>query len=268
MSRIGIIAAGGMLPTYLATSACEKGFDVFGIKVTSDVDPGFDRVVNDSVTAPLGCLGKIIDILKENRISKVIVAGKVHKYTLFKGTEIDERMRRAMTGAEDLLDHSLMRSILNEFSAEGIEVLKQTDFGRRWMPSNEVITGRAPTEDEYRDIAFGFRIAKLIAGADIGQSVIVKNRAVLAVEAIEGTDEAIRRGGLYSDGAVVVKVSRMGQDHRFDIPTVGMDTLRVMKAASAKCLAIESGNVFLLERERFVRFADENGIAVVATSGE
>jgi DUF1009 family protein len=162
-------------------------------------------------------------------------------------------------------DDSILRAVADELESEGITIRESTLYLDSILASPGVLTKRKPTKDEQKDIDFGWQMAKEIGRLDIGQTVVVKGRAVLAVEAIEGTDEAIRRGGLLCErGAVVVKVCKPQQDLRFDLPAVGTQTIRTMVQVKASCLAVEAGKTIIIDRELVVRDADAAGIAIVA----
>ena len=165
----------------------------------------------------------------------------------------------------DRRDDTIMMAFVRELARAGIQTFDQTALIRKLMPRRGTITRREPTEAERQDMDFGFRIAKELGRLDIGQTVVVKSRAVMALEAIEGTDACIERGGkLACGGAVVAKVSKPQQDNRFDVPTVGYRTIENMAKVGATALAIEAGKTLLVERERMISFADDKGISIVA----
>ena len=167
-------------------------------------------------------------------------------------------------------DDTIMLGFVRELNKAGIEVLDQTVLIRLLMPETGCLTKRKPTADEEKDIAFGLRMAKELGRLDVGQTVVVKGLAVMALEAIEGTDACIARGGeLARGGAVVVKTAKPKQDQRFDVPAVGLKTVATMVSVGAKVLAIEAGRTLLVDRDEVVALADQNGIAIVAAeSGE
>jgi DUF1009 family protein len=165
-------------------------------------------------------------------------------------------------------DDRLLRGIAEELEGEGIRILESSLFLSRIIPREGVLTRRAPTTEQWMDVRFGFGVAKEVGRLGVGQTVVVKNQIVLAVEAVEGTDAAIRRGGdLGKEGFVVVKVSKPGQDLRFDVPAVGADTVRILDETHGAVLAVEAGKTLLLETAEMLREADQRGIAVVAVSG-
>jgi len=173
-------------------------------------------------------------------------------------------MGRRLAGLRSRQDDTIINTVAQEFHNDGITLLDMRDFCRGMLIPEGVLTRKGPSRVEIKDIEFGFRMAKGIGDLDIGQTVVVKAQAVMAVEAIEGTDEAIRRGGtLAGGGAVVVKVARPKQDMRFDVPVIGMKTLESMHAVGARVLAAEAGQSILMDRENFLALAKEYGITVV-----
>ena len=211
-------------------------------------------------------LEAIMNYLKANQIPKVTMIGKVTKELLFNGAVVpDARMVQLIMSLPDRKDDTIMMAFVRELAKAGIQTFDQTALIRKLMPRRGTITKREPTEQERQDMEFGFRIAKELGRFDIGQTVVVKNRAVMALEAIEGTDACIERGGrLACGGAVVAKVSKPQQDNRFDMPTVGYKTVEEMAQVGAAALAIEAGKTLLVEREKMVTFADDHGISIVA----
>ena len=193
------------------------------------------------------------------------MAGKVPKTLLYRGNITpDLRAVKLLFTLKDKSDDSILLAITKELERDGISLLNTTDFCPGMLTPEGVLTRGDITGDERKDIVFGWKVAKEMGRLDIGQTVVIKDRAVMAVEAIEGTDEAIKRGGsLSGEGAVVVKVSKPGQDMRFDVPVVGLSTLKAMVEVSARVLAVEAEKSILLQRESLVREAEEAGISVV-----
>lgn len=207
-----------------------------------------------------------MNYLKSKDLHQIMMIGKVTKELLFNGAiQPDAKMLELIMSLPDRSDDTIMMMFVRELAKAGITVFDQTLLIRRLMPHRGTITNREPTEDERRDMEFGFMIAKELGRLDVGQTVVVKNRAVMALEAIEGTDECILRGGkLANGGAVVTKVSKPNQDNRFDVPTVGRRTVEIMAQVGAVALAIEADKTLLVDRENTVKFADDHGIAIVA----
>ncbi len=266
MRTIGLLAGVGRLPVEFARAASGMGFTVIAVGVVPGVDPELAAAAKKFYAVSVGELGRIIAILKEEGVREVTMLGKVTKELMFTGAvQFDDRAKKLFAGLADNRDDTIMLAFVRELAGEGIGVLDQTALIRALMPAPGVIARRQPTAAEEADIEFGLRMAKEIGALDIGQTVVVKNRAVLAVEAIEGTDACIRRGGqLGRGGAVVAKVAKPGQDLRFDVPAVGTATIQAMIESGAGVLVIEAGRTLLVDRDKVVALADANDIAIVA----
>lgn len=264
--KVGIIAGDGRLPVAFAAEAKKIGYTVIGIGVIPEVDHELAAIVDTYYQIPVGHWGKIVATLKKEKISEVYLLGKVEKGLMYTDMDCDERFQSVVASLRLRNDDSVAMGFVQDLAKEGIHVAKQTELITRMLAPEGVLVGEV-TEKDWTDIRFGYRMAKGIAGLDIGQTVVVKDAAVIAVEAIEGTDQAILRGGqLVGPGTVVVKVAKPQQDLRFDIPTVGLRTLKVMKEVGARLLAIEAGAVFIVDREELTRQAGLAGIAIVGVS--
>lgn len=270
MKKLGLIAGMGELPKAIAIEARQKGFHVTAVALEPLADSSLSSYVDDIRWINVGRLGEIIDSLKHSALSEVVMAGKVPKALLYKSRIMpDLRAIKLIMTLKDRSDDAIMLAIMREMEMEGIKLLNTTDFCSGMLVNRGVLTKKGPTDEEWDDIRFAWRIAKEIGRLDIGQTVVVKNRAVMAVEAIEGTDEAIKRGGYYAnEGAVVVKTSKPQQDMRFDVPVVGIDTLRTMMEVKARVLALETGKSILLRKDEFIRGAEDAGISVVGYGGD
>jgi len=208
-------------------------------------------------------VAKAITFLRSGGVKRVIIAGVVPKGVIFRGY-MDEVAQRLLQKINIRDDHSLLAVVVSFLESYGFEVTDYREWIEEYIAQKGVLSERQPTDRERRDIEYGYRVAKDIARYSFGQSVVLKDGAVLAIEAIEGTDEAIKRAGKYAGrGAVVVKVIKDGQDTRYDLPTVGLRTIESMKESGATCLAVESGYTVMLDKEEMLKLADENGISVV-----
>lgn len=265
MKVLGLIAGMGELPKVVAAEAKAKGFQVVAIALEPLADKSLSDFVDDIKWVNVGKLGEIIESLKKSGIKEAVMAGKVPKSLLYKRRIVpDLRAVKLLFTLKDKSDDSILLAISRELQKDGITLLNTTDFCSDMLTPEGILTERRLTEEEWKDIYFGWRIAKEIGRLDIGQTVVIKNQAVMAVEAIEGTDEAIKRGGTYAgEGAVVVKVSKPHQDMRFDVPVVGLNTLRAMAGIKARVLALEAQKSIFLQRESFLGQAEEAGISVV-----
>ncbi|HTG01242.1 MAG TPA: UDP-2,3-diacylglucosamine diphosphatase LpxI [Nitrospirota bacterium] len=265
MNKIGLIAGNGAFPLAFARAAREKGMQVIAVAHEGETLPELADLVNGIFWVKVGQLGKIIAVFKEQGIHDVLMAGGIKKTRLFKGGMPDLRGAALLAKMLYKKDDSILRAVAAELESEGITVRESTLLLDNLLAAPGVLTRRKPSRDERLDIQYGWQLAKEIGRLDIGQTVVVKDQAVLAVEAIEGTDEAIRRGGaLCGQGAVVVKTCKPQQDLRFDLPAIGSLTISTMEQVKASCLAIEAGKTIIIEREQVVQEADRAGITIVA----
>ena len=267
MEKIGLLAGVGHLPVECAQAASKLGYEVYAVALLSEVDKTLKDCVAGYADINVAKVGKIIDFLKENDVDKVTMIGKVTKELLMSGNYAlpDFRTVKLLWSLPDHKDDTIMLTFVEELAKEGIEVCDQTLLIRPLMPEKGTLTKREPTEAELKDMEFGFRMAKEIGRLDVGQTAVVKDLAVMALEAIEGTDACIDRGGKLSrGGAVVVKVAKPEQDLRFDVPAVGVTTIEHMAAVGAKALAIEAGHTLLVDREEVIALAEKNKITIVA----
>jgi DUF1009 family protein len=265
METLGLLSGIGHLPVDVAQSAKAMGYRVVAIGVVPGVDPGLAASVDAYYDIHIGKLGKIINTLKKNQVTKVTMIGKVTKEILYSEGAIipDFRAIKLLTSLPDRKDDTIMNAIVKELEEEKMAVMDQTLLIQPLLPAPGVLSKRKPTAEELEDIEFGFQVAKEIGRLDIGQTVVVKNKAVMAVEAIEGTDACILRGGTLGKGAIVAKTAKPAQDNRFDMPSVGVRTIESMIAAGAAGIVMEAGRTLLVERERTLALADEIGRAHV-----
>lgn len=263
--KIALIAGQGDFPLLIAQAAKSNGTDLLGVCINGFTSPALPDLVSSHAWLELGQIGKVFDLLKDKSITHVMMAGRIHHNTIFQYRHFDWRAMKLLAKAASKRADALLDMVCQEFASEGITVMESSAFLRHMMPSPGMLTlARELTPDEQRDIDFGFPIAKVIAGHDIGQTIVVKDRMIAAVEGLEGTDKCIRRAGeLAGPGCVVVKVSKPNQDLRFDIPIVGPGTIKSMKAAGATAIALSSGRSLILHRERVIAEADEAGIAIL-----
>lgn len=265
MAQIGLIAGNGRFPLYFAEFARQGGNQVVAVAIKEETTPELEPLVEEIHWFHVGELQAMIDTFLSRKIDKIVMAGKITKTRMFTQLRPDARLLKVFEKLPSRNDDALLKALAGEFVAEGIHVCDSTTFLSSLLPVKGTLTQREPTAEEWLDINYGHDIAKHIADLDIGQTVVVKNRAILAVEAIEGTDEAILRGGKLGNGGVtVVKVARPKQDMRFDIPVVGLDTIRTLMQVKARCLALEAKKTLLLDRTELVNMANEAGLAIVA----
>ncbi len=268
MKTLGLISGVGHLPVDVAKAAKSLGYRVVAVAVVPETDPELPEQVDVFYDIHVGKVGKIIETLKKENVNFVTMIGKVTKEVLYKAGRIvpDLRTIKILASLPDRKDDTIMMALVKELEGEGFVVMDQTELITPLLPKAGVITTkRQPTADELADMEFGFEMAKEIGRLDIGQTVVVKNRALMAVEAIEGTDACILRGGFLGQGGVIVaKTAKPAQDNRFDMPSVGTATLKTMIAAGATGLVIEAERTLLVDRENAIKMAEENDIVIVA----
>jgi DUF1009 family protein len=265
MKTLGLIAGKGRFPFLVAQEARREGYRVVCCGITKESDPGLGKVSDAYQEIKLGQLKPLRDFFKREGVSEAIMAGKIEKVRVFQGeVRPDVEMVKILLKVRDFRDDSLLGGIANYLSGHGIELQDSTRFLKQALPGPGILGKKKPGREVSQDIDFGWEIAKALARLDIGQTVVVKQKAVLALEAIEGTDETIKRGGLLGNGGVtVVKVAKPKQDMRFDVPAVGLVTLERLIEAKAKALAFEAGKTLFIEGEEFIQKADRADIALV-----
>jgi DUF1009 family protein len=271
VERIGIIAGSGDLPLRVAEEALDRGCQVVAVAFPGFTNPDLEARVSETLWVKLGQLDKIISAFKNRGIGRVVLAGKIEKSNLMRPWNVrpDLRALKVLRSLKDRRDDTILAAIAEEFHRDGIEVDEITSWATRLMARRGVLTKREPTGPELRDIEFGRRMALGIGALDIGQTVLVKNSAVIAVEAIEGTDRAIRRtGDLGIRNAVVVKMAKPDQDMRFDVPGVGPSTVESMVAVKARVLAVEAGRTMVVHAAEMIRKAEKANICVVGIPAE
>ena len=264
MRKIGLIAGNGRFPKILAKAFREKDIQVVAVGLRGETLDSLEQDVDRIHWVDVGQLQTLIEIFKQEEVKDVAMAGGITKTLIFSGITPDERTAFLLSKLKDKKDDLLLRSFAEELEKEGITVQSSTHYLPWIMAEKGCLTKRFPTEEEHRDIEFGWSIAKGIGELDIGQTVVVKDQVILAVEAIEGTDEAIKRGGgLGNGGAVVVKVKKPNQDMRFDLPVVGTKTIISMVDVKATVLAVEADSTIMLEKNSMIEHADEKGISII-----
>lgn len=270
MKTIGLIAGKGRFPFLVAEEAKEEGYRVVCCGISKESDPSIGKVADVYQEVKLGQLKRLSDFFKSEGVSEAVMAGKIEKVRVFQGDiQPDLEMAKVLMKVRDFRDDALLGGVAHYLSSQGIELTDSTRFLQKALPGEGVLGKRKPSGEVMEDIQFGWKIAKELARLDIGQTVVVKHKAVLALEAIEGTDETIKRGDLLGKGEiVVVKVAKPNQDMRFDVPAVGLGTLEQLTRAKAKALAFEAGKTLFLDLEEFIQKANQAGITVVGLSHE
>jgi len=269
MATLGLVAGSGRLPAELAASARRAGWRVVAVGLVELADPGLAQHVDAFEWAHVGDFSRLFEILRAAGVLDVVLAGKVPKTFLWERRDAvrpDARAVAALARLRDRADDSLLGAVVQVIEAEGLRVRSQLELAPELCAAAGVLGKLRPTPEQEQDIAFGWPIAKAIGALDVGQSVVVQGKAVLALEAVEGTDRAIERGISLAEpgrGVVLVKVAKPAQDLRFDVPTVGLSTLRTLAKGGAGALAVEAGRTLVLEREALLAEADAAGVALL-----
>jgi len=262
---IGLIAGSGKFPILIAETAAKKGLKIVAVAHRGETDPELEKKVSSVTWVGLGQFGHLLEAFKLRGVNKVLMAGGINKTNMFKNLRLD---LKGMAIAGKLLvfhDDDILRAVAHELEKEGIRVVSSAIYLPELLAPEGCFTKRRPSKEELTDIEFGWEMAKELGRLDIGHCVVVKRKTVLALEAIEGTDKTILRGGeLAHKGAVVIKVCKPDQDLRFDLPAVGLTTIRTMSRVKASTLAIESGKTLVFDKEAMIRLANEWGISIIS----
>ncbi|OKY76840.1 MAG: hypothetical protein BM485_01890 [Desulfobulbaceae bacterium DB1] len=268
-TRIGIIAGGGQFPYLFAEAAKKEGLEVVIVAHKGESHPDLESIADRFCWVKLGQLGKIIKFFRDEEVRETVFLGTITKTRIFRDVLPDLKGISLWNKIDIKQDDAILRAIAGELEKEGISVLDSTLYLKHLLFPPGVLTKKKPSADQRRDIEFGFQVARAVGRLDIGQCVVVRDMSVVAVEAIEGTDAAIRRGGaLAREKAVVVKVKKPSQDFRFDLPATGLATIESMLAVKAAVLAVEAGQSLLFDREAMIRQADRAGLVVVGVTEE
>ena len=261
----GLIAGDGTLPVKMAQYAKENGFDVVCISLAKDNVSKLKKYCSKVYSCHPGEINKIEKIIKNEEIKQVTFLGKVHKRVLLKVHKFDSRAIEILKKMKRLNDDEVMLMIVDEFEKNGVQVLDQTIFIKNLMIPAGVLGKHKPTKAQMEDVNYGFWLAKEMGKIDVGQSVVIKDKMAMAVEAIEGTDVCIKRGSkLAKKGAVVVKVAKPKQDKRFDIPAIGLRTLKTMNKYNAAVIAVEANETIIVNQAEVIEYADEHDIVIMA----
>jgi len=263
--KLGLIAGNGTFPFLVLEGAQKAGAQVAVAAIREETDPQIEKVSDNVTWVGVGQLGKMLRFFKKEGVEKAIMAGQVKHVQIFSSSIPDLRMVKMLLRLPRKNTDALIGAVANELASEGIELIDSTYFLQEHLPQPGVLTKRKPDERERGDIEYGLEIAHEIARLDLGQTIVVRDRACVAIEAMEGTDAVIRRAGdLVRGRLTVVKIAKPGQDMRFDVPVVGLSTIQTMIEAGATCLCLTAGKTLMFERDQMRQLADKNKIAIVA----
>lgn len=262
--RLALLCGAGRYPVLAAAEMLRQGYDLVAVAPAGETDPELCALPLRLREFPFFRLARLLEILKEEGASRALLMGKLHKVRIYGRLELDDLARSIYLQLPDHRDDTILAAVVQALEKSGVAVDPAPRYLQNWMAPAAVLNGLPLSPAEQADVRFGLRMARGIGALDLGQTVIVKDQAVVAVEAVEGTDQAILRAGhLAGPGTVVVKTAKPGQDFRYDVPGVGIETLRYLEAARARVLAVEAGKVLLLEREKMTALAAVLGISII-----
>lgn len=266
----GLIAGNGRFPFLVLEGARSQGIDMAVIALKEEASPELEKSATRLHWVSLGELSRAIDLLHKEGVKQAVMAGQVKHNKIFSSIRPDWKLAKLLFSLPKKNTDALIGGVARVLQDEGIHLVDSTLFLKPLLPEPGVLTRRAPSEQERADIAYGHSVARKIAAMDIGQTVVISDQACVAVEAMEGTDETIARASRIAGGKplVVVKVSKPGQDMRFDVPVVGLPTVEQMKSSRATALAVDAGRTLLFDRENLIANADAAGIAIQAFAPE
>jgi hypothetical protein len=266
MKKIGLIAGNRKFPLLFADSAKKKGCQIIAVAIKGDTSVKLKKIVDKIYWLDLSEFQKMFDIFKAEAVEGVVMAGQISPRRLFsREIQNSPELKNLLDTLKDKKADTLFGAVAQRLEAAGLTLLDSTTFIEEYLPQKGTLTRQQPDFDTWEDIYFGLTLAKSVASLDIGQTVAVKNKAIVAVEAFEGTDNLIRRSGKVGQGqAVIVKVSKPKQDMRFDIPVVGLNTVKNLVKAKCRCLAFEAGKTLFIDRDKSIGLADKHGISIVA----
>jgi UDP-2,3-diacylglucosamine hydrolase len=262
----GLIAGNGRFPFLVLEGARSQGIEMAVIALKEEASPELEQVAKRLHWVSLGELSKAIELMQREGVKRAVMAGQVKHNKIFSAIRPDWKLAKLLFSLPRKNTDSLIGAVAKVFEEEGIQLVDSTLFLKPLLPEAGVLTRRAPNEHEAADMEYGLEVARRLAGMDIGQTVVIADRACVAVEAMEGTDETIARAARFANGKplVVVKVSKPRQDMRFDVPVIGLPTVKSMGDAGATALAIDASRTLLFDRNRLIETADAAGIAIQA----
>ena len=262
----GLIAGNGQFPFLVLEAAREQGIEMAVIAIKEEASPELEKVAKRLHWVSLGELSRTLDLLHDEGVTHAVMAGQVKHNKIFSSIRPDWKLAKLLFSLPLKNTDSLIGAVAKVLESEGVQLVDSTTFLKPLIPAPGVLTIRKPDERESADIAYGMEIARQIAGLDLGQTVVIRDRACVAVEAMEGTDEAIERAArvVESGSLVVVKVSKPRQDMRFDVPVIGLKTVEVMRRCHVSALGMDAGRTLLFDRAQVLQAADAAGIAIEA----
>ena len=267
--KFGLIAGNGKFPFLVVEGARRQGASLAVVAIREETDERIEEIADKIIWVGIGQLGKMISFFKQEGVEKVMMAGQVKHVQIFSGALPDLRMVKMLWNLPQRNTDSLIGGIAAELAKDNIELIDSTHFIQENLAREGVLTKRKPDETERGNIEYGLKIASEIARLDLGQTIVVRAKACVAIEAMEGTDAVIKRAGELAKGKLtIVKVAKPNQDMRFDVPVVGVPTVEQMIKAGATCLCLTAGKTLIFDREEMLALANRNKISIVAAGGE
>ncbi len=267
--KFGLIAGNGRFPFLVLEGARRQGVSLSVVAIKEETDKRIEEVTENVIWVGIGQLGKMISFFKDQGVTKAIMAGQVKHVQIFSGALPDLRMVKMLFGLKQRNTDALIGGVADEMAKDGIELIDSTYFIKDQLAHEGVLTKRKPDATEQGNIEYGLKVAGEIARLDLGQTIVVRAKACVAVEAMEGTDAVIKRAGELAKGKLtVIKVAKPDQDMRFDVPVVGVPTIQTMLEAGATCLCLTPNKTLIFDKEEMLKLADRNKISIVAANVE
>lgn len=262
----GLIAGNGQFPFLVIDGARRAGVELAVVAIKEETDPEIEKIAQNITWVGIGQLGKMISFFKKNGVGQAMMAGQVKHVQIFSSSLPDLRMVKMLWNLPRRNTDALIGGVADEMAKEGIELIDSTHFIKDQLAPAGVLTKRKPDDNELANIEYGLHIATELGRLDLGQTVVVRSKACVAIEAMEGTDATIRRAGELAKGKLtVVKVAKPEQDMRFDVPVIGVPTIETMIAAGAACLSVTANKTLIFERDKMIALADKNKFAIVGS---
>lgn len=265
-SKIGLIAGNGRFPFLVLEGARREGIELAVAAIKEETDPAIENIARTVEWVSVGHLGKLIKFFKREGVTRAIMAGQVKHVQIFKLNALpDLRMARMLARLKRRNTDALIGAVADELESEGVTLIDSTTFLQPLLAREGVLTGRAPNKREMADIEYGLSVATELARLDLGQTIVVKSEAVVALEAMEGTDATIRRASELVRGRplTVVKVAKPNQDMRFDVPVIGLDTVETLRACNVTAMSITADKTLIFDRDETIATADRNRVAII-----
>jgi len=261
----GLIAGNGRFPFLVLDGARRAGVRLAVAAIREETDPQIERVADSVIWVGIGQLNKMLRFFKGEGVERAIMAGQVKHVQIFSSAIPDLRMLKMLLRLPRRNTDALIGAVAGELASEGIELIDSTFFLKHLLPDAGVLTRRKPDSREKGDLDYGLEVVREIARLDLGQTIVIRAKACVAIEAMEGTDATVRRAGELARGRLtVIKAAKPDQDMRFDVPVVGLPTIEAMADAEATCLSITAGKTLMFDKEAMIKLADEKGISIVA----